>query len=105
MEKGETHVPEMVTHKGFGLQKQRKLFRTVLGKKLGTAAYGMAQTFNHLVVSTSSVRLEWCVCLGWLFFLCFWLPTDSLSVPLKKRSSHDQKSSSTSCSTLLERSG
>ncbi|CAB1104052.1 unnamed protein product [Ectocarpus sp. CCAP 1310/34] len=50
MEKGETHVPEMVSHKGFGLQKQRKLFRTVLGKKLGTVAYGVTQMFNHLVV-------------------------------------------------------
>lgn len=52
MEKGETHVPEMVTHKGFGLQKQRKLFRGILGKKLGTVMYGIGQTFNHLVVST-----------------------------------------------------
>lgn len=60
MEKGETHVPEMVTHNGFGLQKQRKLFRAILGKKLGTAAYGVGQTFNHLVVSE---RLSW-----WLFW-------------------------------------
>ena len=51
MENGETHVPELVTHEGFGLQKQRKLFRTVLGKKLGTFAYGVSSAFSHLVVS------------------------------------------------------
>lgn len=58
MEKGETHVPEMVSHEGFGLQKQRKLFRTVLGKKLGTVAYGVAQTFNHLVVSVEAAATD-----------------------------------------------
>lgn len=53
MELGETHVPEMVEHTGFGfgLQDQRKLFRSVLGKKLGTVAFGMLSTVNHLVVS------------------------------------------------------
>lgn len=52
MTDGETHVPEMVTHNGFGLQRQRRLLCKVLGKKLGVAAYGAIQTFNHLVVST-----------------------------------------------------
>lgn len=50
MDKGETHVPEMVEHKGFGLQSQRKLFRTVLGKNLGTKVFGSISLFNHLVV-------------------------------------------------------
>lgn len=51
MENGETHVPELVTHEGFGLQKQRKIFRTVLGNKLGTSAYGAYSALNRLVVS------------------------------------------------------
>lgn len=51
MDKGETHVPEMVLHKGFGLQSQRKLFRSALGKKLGTSVFGAVSLFNHLVVS------------------------------------------------------
>lgn len=50
MEKGETHVPEFVQSKGFGLQAQRKLFRNMFGKKLGTAVFGAISTFNHLVV-------------------------------------------------------
>eukprot|EP00904_Undaria_pinnatifida_P004524 jgi/Undpi1/14072/HiC_scaffold_9.g03723.m1 len=50
MENGETHVPELVTHKGFGLQRQRKLFRTLLGKRLGTFFYGLLSGFSHLVV-------------------------------------------------------
>ena len=84
MEKGETHVPEMVTHKGFGLQKQRKLFRTVLGKKLGTVAYGLGQTFNHLVVSTGSTRRQIAV----FWWLLAWLPSEpkapNLSLSSKK---------------------
>lgn len=84
MEKGETHVPEMVTHKGFGLQKQRKLFRTVLGKKLGTVAYGLGQTFNHLAVSTGSTRRQ----IEVFWWLLAWLPSETkapnLSLPSKK---------------------
>lgn len=59
MEKGETHVPELVEGKGFGLQAQRKLFRKMFGKKLGTAVFGAISTFNHLVV-----RVFFCVFVG-----------------------------------------
>lgn len=61
MDKGETHVPEMVEHKGFGLQSQRKLFRTVLGKNLGTKVFGSISLFNHLVVSKQPWFVVSCV--------------------------------------------
>lgn len=47
---GETHVPEVVSTEGLGLQIQRNIFRRVLGKKLGNAVFGTTQLITHLVV-------------------------------------------------------
>lgn len=52
MEDGETHVPELVSQKGFGLWYQRQLLRRVLGKKIGTSAFGVISIFSHLMVSS-----------------------------------------------------
>lgn len=52
MEDGETHVPELMSHTGFGLWQQRQLLRRVLGNKIGTSIFGVISIFSHLVVSS-----------------------------------------------------
>ncbi|CAM9515488.1 unnamed protein product [Discosporangium mesarthrocarpum] len=48
MTDGETHVPEMADE-ARGLQDMRRGIRKFFGKPLGTAIFGVMQTFNHLV--------------------------------------------------------